>query len=57
MGLFPGQTDLGWWLIKTFEALGLAWNIRTPANLPPRPGLRRVPAVNGEPPVIGGLQR
>ena len=33
LGLFPGQIDLGWWLIKTFEALGLAWQIKTPADL------------------------
>ena len=26
MGLFPGQIDLGWWLIKTFETIGLATN-------------------------------
>jgi hypothetical protein len=42
MGLFPGQIDLGWWLIKAFEATGLATNIKTPADLPRRPGLRRL---------------
>jgi fatty-acid desaturase len=42
MGLFPGQTDLGWWLIKTFEAVGIATDIKTPDNLAPRDGLRRV---------------
>lgn len=42
LGLLPGQTDLGWWLIKVFERLGLAWQVRTPANLPSRPGLRRL---------------
>ena len=43
MGLFPGQTDLGWWLIRGFEAAGLASNIKTPRNLQPRDGLRRLP--------------
>ena len=43
LGLLPGQVDLGWWLIRTFQALGLAWNVKTPANLPPRPELRRLP--------------
>ena len=43
MGLLPGQIDLGWWLIRAFEALGLAWDVKTPANLPPRSGLRRLP--------------
>ena len=42
MGLFPGQIDLGWWLIRTFEAVGLATNVKTPDNLPRRPGLRRL---------------
>ena len=44
MGLFPGQTDLGWWLIKTLEVFGLAWHIHTPSDLPERPGLRRLAA-------------
>jgi stearoyl-CoA desaturase (delta-9 desaturase) len=42
MGLLPGQTDLGWWLIRGFAALGLAHNIKTPELLPERDGLRRV---------------
>jgi fatty-acid desaturase len=42
MGLFPGQIDLGWWLIKGFEAAGLATHIKTPPDLPRRPGLRRL---------------
>jgi stearoyl-CoA desaturase (delta-9 desaturase) len=46
MGLFPGQIDPGWWLIKAFETAGLAWNVRTPADLPDREGLRRLPAAH-----------
>jgi stearoyl-CoA desaturase (delta-9 desaturase) len=42
MGLFPGQLDLGWILIRAFAACGLATNIKTPADLPARPGLRRI---------------
>jgi fatty-acid desaturase len=42
LGLFPGQIDLGWWLIRTLETLCLATNIKTPANLPERPELRRL---------------
>jgi stearoyl-CoA desaturase (delta-9 desaturase) len=42
LGLFPGQIDLGWWLIRSFERLGLAWQVKTPADLPIRPGLRRL---------------
>lgn len=42
LGLFPGQTDLGWTVIKLFEALGLAWSIVTPDDLPYRPALKAV---------------
>jgi stearoyl-CoA desaturase (delta-9 desaturase) len=41
-GTFPGEIDLGWRLIRAFEAAGLATNVRTPDNLPLRPGLRRL---------------
>src|SRR5262249_6751576 len=34
LGLSPGQTDLGWRFIQAFEFLRLAWNIKTPADLP-----------------------
>jgi stearoyl-CoA desaturase (delta-9 desaturase) len=44
MGLHPGETDLGWWLIRAFAALGLARNIKTPELLPERTGMRRVAA-------------
>jgi stearoyl-CoA desaturase (delta-9 desaturase) len=52
MGLFPGQTDLGWWLIKSFEAAGLAWDVKTPANLPRRRELRRLPEADGTRPAV-----
>ena len=41
-GLYPGQVDIGWWFIVVLERLGLAWNIRVPANLPGRPGITPV---------------
>jgi sn-1 stearoyl-lipid 9-desaturase len=43
-GLYPGQIDLGWRYLQLLEALGLAWNIKVPANLPPRAGIRPVSA-------------
>lgn len=42
LGLLSGQADPGWWLIKVFERCGLAWSIKTPGNLAPRPALRRL---------------
>lgn len=44
LGLYPGQADLGWVLIKTLERLGLAWDIVTPEMLPYRPALKQVRA-------------
>ena len=38
-GLYPGQVDIGFRFIQLLELLGLAWNVRVPANLPPRAGL------------------
>jgi stearoyl-CoA desaturase (delta-9 desaturase) len=40
MGLQPGQFDPGFRFIQLLEALGLAWDIRTPGTLPPRASLQ-----------------
>jgi stearoyl-CoA desaturase (delta-9 desaturase) len=39
MGLYPGQSDPGFRFIQTLSLLGLAWDVRTPSNLPPRHAL------------------
>lgn len=41
IGLYPGQADWGFRFIQLLERMGLAWNVRTPATLPPRPNLSR----------------
>lgn len=38
-GLYPGQIDLGFLFIRFLEKIGLAWNVKLPSNLPPRPGI------------------
>jgi sn-1 stearoyl-lipid 9-desaturase len=38
-GLYPGQIDLGWQFVRLLETVGLAWNVKVPATLPPRPGI------------------
>jgi sn-1 stearoyl-lipid 9-desaturase len=43
-GLYPGQIDLGYDFVRLLAWLGLAWNIRTPENLPARSGLTPVSA-------------
>jgi len=42
LGLLPGQADPGWWTLLLLHRLGLAWDLREPANLTPREGLRRI---------------
>lgn len=42
IGLYRGQTDPGWWVLKLFQKLGLAWNIQTPDTLAPRKELRLI---------------
>jgi stearoyl-CoA desaturase (delta-9 desaturase) len=42
LGLEPGQVDLGWALIRTLSALGLACDVKLPENTARRSGLRRV---------------
>jgi len=40
LGLAAGEWDPGWWVLSAFERLGLAWHIRLPEHLAPRPELR-----------------
>jgi stearoyl-CoA desaturase (delta-9 desaturase) len=42
LGLYPGEVDLGWGVIRVFERLGLAWDIVTPERMPYRAALRPV---------------
>ena len=42
LGIEPGQTDPGFWLIRALAWLGLARNIRLPSSAPPRDGLTRL---------------
>jgi stearoyl-CoA desaturase (delta-9 desaturase) len=36
LGLTPSQPDPGWWALRILQTLGLAWNIKLPADLPSR---------------------
>lgn len=42
LGIEPGQLDLGWTFIKALEVLGLASDIKEPAHVGEREGLRRL---------------
>ncbi|MGH8199313.1 MAG: acyl-CoA desaturase [Steroidobacteraceae bacterium] len=42
-GLHPGEWDPGWWVLLGLKRLGLVWDIKLPADLPPRPELVSLP--------------
>jgi fatty-acid desaturase len=42
LGIERGQLDPGWWLIKAFQFVGLAWAVKEPEHVGERDGLRRV---------------
>lgn len=42
LGLYPGEWDPGWWCLLAARRLGLAWDLRLPEQLPPRPELHRL---------------
>ncbi|GGA74862.1 hypothetical protein GCM10011521_11330 [Arenimonas soli] len=44
LGLYPGEWDPGWWALCGLRRLGLVSQLRLPADLLPRPELRRLPA-------------
>jgi fatty-acid desaturase len=49
IGLEPGQSDLGYAFIRLLETVGLAQGVMVPANMPPRPVLRRIGAARPRP--------
>ena len=42
LGVLPGQTNPGWWIVSVLGWLGLPWDIKTPEHLEPREGLEVV---------------
>lgn len=47
LGVLPGQPDPGWWALLAMERLGWVSNLRVPADLPERAGLRRTDGGSG----------
>lgn len=58
IGLHPGQADWGYRFIQLLEALGLAWNVRTPETMGGRAALRSVlvSSATAAPPAPPGSQ-
>ena len=46
LGLTAGEWDPGWWAILALRRVGLIWDIRLPADLPPRPELLLVSEIS-----------
>lgn len=44
LGVEPGRADPGWQFLLALRRLGLVWDLKEPADLPAREGLRRVAA-------------
>lgn len=51
LGLYRGEWDPGWWCLLALQRVGLVWNLRLPADLPPREELVALPS----PPPHAGL--
>ena len=49
LGLRAGEWDPGWWVLCLLQRMGLAWGLRSPADLPARAELQRVPAPSPDP--------
>lgn len=43
LGLAAGEWDPGWWCLVALERAGLVWDLRLPADLPPRAELVELP--------------
>lgn len=42
LGVYKGQSDPGWWVLRTLEFIGLVQNLKTPHDLDYRAELRRL---------------
>lgn len=57
LGLYPGEFDPGWWLLRLLERVGLAWDFRLPAALAPRAELRALDVLPTPPALSLGAWR
>ncbi len=43
LGLYPGQMDVGWWVLEYLRNVGLVWDIKLPEHFPRRDALVSLP--------------
>jgi fatty-acid desaturase len=46
LGLRDDECDPGWYALRALQRLGLVWNLKLPASLPPRPELEQLPELD-----------
>lgn len=49
LGLYAGEWDPGWWTLLALRRAGLAWDLRLPHQLAPRPELHKLDALAHSP--------
>ena len=42
MGVYESQPDVGWWVLKFLNKIGLVWDIKLPQDLPYRQELHAI---------------
>lgn len=47
LGLFAGEWDPGWWMLRLLQRVGLVWNFRLPAQMAHREELQAVDQAGG----------
>ena len=52
LGLYAGEWDPGWWTLLVLRRAGLAWDLRLPHELPPRPELRKLDTLRHSPCIV-----
>ncbi|MES1196256.1 MAG: fatty acid desaturase, partial [Steroidobacter sp.] len=46
LGLYPGEWDPGWWVLKALSKVGLVWDMKFPCDLPEREELECIDHVS-----------
>ena len=49
LGILPGQSDPGWWVLKGLQKAGLVSDIKTDKDLPARDDLVAIPVTPAKP--------
>jgi fatty-acid desaturase len=56
MGIYENQPDVGWWVLKAFNKLGLVWDLQLPQDLPYREELHAISNREPKPELVTTLK-